>query len=417
MAYWSRVKAKLQHLPIMRNRTQYRWLIALTCYLMMFLLIGLGHLPSSLYIVPVTEYYGFSRGDFSLIFTLQTIATMIISYYYGNFLIRFGIRSLMIFGSILAPIAYAIFSTASTLPVFYVAGMILGISLSLASHTTSFILIHNWFDNWQGALVGFISAGTGLGGSLFSLIIGKQITQNGFKTAYLLTAIILAFASIPVILFIRSSPSEMTEKSDDQSPENYAGFRTTSSKISTQILFTNDNYLFALLAVFFIGMGIHSILVCTPAYLVDKGFDLFFTAGVSSGIFFTLALAKIFVGFLLDKLGIKISLILGIGSYILCSVLLIIAMSEWLIWLYVILLGFALVTQAVSTPFYAMTLMGKENYTKFLGVFLADLSAGQAIGVSIMNYSYDFLGSYSFIIGAFAGLGIIALLLVTKSLR
>jgi len=189
-----------------KKKLDYRWVIAITCFVTFFLVLGLGNSPHSLYIVPVTENFGFTRGDFSLVFSIITGAGLIIQLFYGVIVQRVGVRMVISIGTILVPIGYFLFSRATTLLMFYLGAVLVGIGLAFASITSVSILVNNWFDKGQGTILGVISAGSGFGGSLFTMIIGKYIAAHGFQNAYLLTAIILAFAVLPVILFIRSKP-------------------------------------------------------------------------------------------------------------------------------------------------------------------------------------------------------------------
>lgn len=50
------------------NQSSYRWVIAIICFTMFFLTVGLGNMPKTLYVVSVTKNLSFSRGEFSLVF-------------------------------------------------------------------------------------------------------------------------------------------------------------------------------------------------------------------------------------------------------------------------------------------------------------------------------------------------------------
>ncbi|HAF62357.1 MAG TPA: hypothetical protein DCK95_08525 [Anaerolineaceae bacterium] len=403
---------------MVHKKLSYKWLIAFICFIMFFVILGLGNSTSNLYIVPVTEYFGFNRGDFSLTFTIITIIGMLIQLFFGYFLERWGIRSLVIGGAILAPIAYLLFYCANSLSMFYIGAVILGICFAFTSTTSISILINKWFDKDQGTLLGIISAGSGFGGALFTLIIGNQITQNGFKSAYLLSVWILLIAAIPVLLFVRSDPSDIEKKErEDRNSERIEHSTNTKTKISFKTFIGNPHNAIGILAVFLMGITIHPVLINTPAYLIEMGFDTEFATNVSSAIFFVLAFAKIILGIIHDKLGIKTSLYIGLISFVLCSVILLFSKAQWSIWIMTIFMGIAVSTLSVIVPLYVKALLGKNDYENFLGFFMAILSAGVAVGVPIINYAYDFSGNYSGIIGAYAVLGLLALVLAIFSLR
>lgn len=393
-----------------KGNENYRWVIAGVCFFLSFMVAGLGNSPLSLYIVPITEKLGFSRGDFSLVFTLVTFTTMLIQLVFGFFVNRFGVRALMIVGSILAPIGYFLFYLARTLPVFYAGGVILGCAFAFASITSISIIVHNWFHEKQGTVLGLIMAASGLGGFLFSRIIGKYIAQNGFQSSFLFSAILLAAATIPVILFTRSNP-------DDQNAAKSSTGGHAIGKISPGSFLKIRGMPVALLAVFLIGVVIHPVLVNTPAYLVEKGFDSVFAAGISAAIFFVLAVAKLGLGLIHDRLGIRISMILGLGSFILAALVLLFAASSWMVWVFVLFDGLAVATLSLLVPLFAKAILGMENYNSFLGVFIAILSAGISVGVPVISYAYDLMGTYTWVVAAFAVIGVLALGLAMVSLK
>jgi MFS transporter, OFA family, oxalate/formate antiporter len=408
-----------------KSRFNYGWVIAITCFLIFFTIVGINVSPTNLFIVPVTEHFGFSRGDFSITFTLVTIVSMLIQLVYGVFEKRIGVRGLVSIGAILAPIGFLINARAASLAAFYTAGVIIGISFAFISITSMSIIINNWFKQRQGFLLGVISSGSGFGGGFFSIIIGNHMERYGFRSAYLLGAIIMAAVAVPVILLIRSKPDDkqrpLASSQTDKGPKSSIPVIGRAS-VPVGQFFKSPQYVLPLLSVFIIGVAFHPVLVSMPAYLVEKGFDAVFAAGVTGAVFFVLGGAKIIIGALHDKLGIKTSLLITVSAFVLSAVLLILAAQAWLVWIFIVFHGISLTTIAVLVPLYAKEILGNENYSRYLGVFVAVLSIGAGIGIPIINYIFDLTGSYTGTIAAFAALAaaglIVAIIpLQSKSLK
>ncbi|BAE82652.1 MFS transporter [Desulfitobacterium hafniense] len=399
------------------NRKNNMLIVSFGCFLMCFVVIGVSNSPLSLFIVPVTEFFGFSRGAFTLLFTLMSISGLIVSLSFGALVNKFGIRALVSCGVLLAPITFLVFYTADSLTAFYAGGLLLGIVLGLASITSISIIIYDWYDKGQGTMLGVISAGSGLGGALFSLIIGNYIKQNGFQAAFLLSFIILAVIALPLILMIRSNPAH--KKTPGQEIERIVKEKkqeAANPHHSSKSFIKKSSNLLALFAVFLIGFVIQPILVNTPAYLVEKGFDSVFAAGVSGSIFLVLAIAKIILGIIHDKFGIKISLFVGLGAFIISTASLLLAANKTALWIFVGFYGFVVASYVILVPLFAQAILGKDDYNSYLGIFMGCMGAGTGIGIPLMSYTYDILGSYSWSIIGFAALGIIAFLLAIISL-
>lgn len=400
-----------------KSSFNYGWVIAATCFLIFFTIIGINVSPTSLFIVPVTEYFGFSRGNFSITFTLVTITSMLIQLIYGFLENRFGVRMLVSIGAILAPIGFFINYRATSLGAFYAAGIVIGISFAFTSITSISIIINNWFKQRQGFLLGLISSGSGFGGGFFSIIIGNHMERYGFKSAYLLSAIILAVVALPVILLIRSKPTS-DEKPHAKQPAKTSTKNTLpETGVSIGQFLKSPQYLLPILAIFIIGFAFHPVLISMPAYLVEKGFDTAFAASVTGAVFFVLGVAKILIGAIHDKLGIKTSLFIGVSTFFISALLLILAAQAWLVWVFIVFHGISLTTIAVLVPLYAKEILGDENYSRYLGIFVAVLSIGAGLGIPIINYTFDLTGSYTGTIAAFAILAAVGWFVATIPLR
>jgi MFS family permease len=397
--------------------SKYRWVIFFVCFLILFAMVGVAVAPFSLYIVPVTEHFGFSRGDFTIIFSIKTVVGVIIQLSLWSIIKQFGLRWVMVIGSLVVPIGFLIFTQATDLWMFYLGGLFIGIGFSLVSITPITLLIDQWFDRGEGLILGLISAGSGFGGAFFTRIIGGQIVEQGFQSAFLFSAIILAATAIPVFLFVRSKPIENTDL-NQENPATKGINLSQGSEHQADLggIFKEGHLWLALLAVFLFGMVIHPVILSTPAYLTDKGYDAIFSATISGAIFLVLAFAKIFLGFMHDRLGIRTSLLISMGSFVLSTIFLVLASSQWMVWAFALFSGTGAATLAVLIPLYARDLLGQKNYRYLLGVFVAVVSAGVGVGTPLINYIYDLSGSYSWMIAIYGGIGLIALLLAFLAL-
>jgi sugar phosphate permease len=278
-------------------------------------------------------------------------------------------------------------------------------------------LIDQWFDRGEGLILGLISAGSGFGGAFFTRIIGEQIVEQGFQSSFLFSTLILAATAIPVILFVRSKPVENTELNQGDSATKGINLSAgTERQVNLSEIFKEGHFWLALLAVFLIGLVIHPVILSTPAYLLDKGYDAIFGATISGAVFLMLAFAKIFLGFMHDRLGIRTSLLISMGSFVLSTIFLVLADSQWMVWAFALFSGTGAATLAVVIPLYARDILGQQNYHYLLGVFVAVVSAGIGVGTPLINYVYDLSGSYGLMVAIYGGVGLIALLLAFLAL-
>ena len=402
----------------MTKQPWYRWVIVVTCFQLFFVTLGLGNLPNNLYIVPVSQHFGFSRGDFSLIFTFINIAVALVQLSYAALVRRFGVRVLLSAGALLFPLGHLVNSFAVTLPAFYAGATLTGFSLGLVSITSVAILVNNWFDQNQGTVLGMVAAASGWGGSLFSIIVGQEIARSGFQATYLYTAIALVFAALPAVFLLRSQPpvppGPAPARPGRGSPLPPEPLDTSQPQKN---LLKTPAGLMAAVAIFLFGFTINPIWANTPAVLVEKGYSPVFAASIYSGILLVMGVAKIVLGYINDRLGSRASVLLALGAFVLATVILLLAQSEWQIWVFMFLDGIAMTCMTIIIPLYAMGVLGRQNFSHYLGFYVAILQIGISLSTSAMNYAYDLTGTYSGSIVTGIILGIIILALANASFQ
>lgn len=117
----------------------------------------------------------------------------------------FGIRPVMIIGSILQMAGYLMCSWATTLWQLYLtAGVCVGFGFALVFNPP-FTLIPDWFDKHRGISSGITVCASGVGGVLFALTSQKLIDETGtYKWSLRMMAIISFAINILVIVLTRA---------------------------------------------------------------------------------------------------------------------------------------------------------------------------------------------------------------------
>lgn len=384
----------------------YRLVVLGCCFAIFVTLSGMVNSTGSLFIVPVSEAFGFSRSSFSLTLSLSTVSGIFINLFYGKLQKRLGIRLMVSIGFAAAIIAYLLLWQAKTLPLFYLGGLLAGLGLGFNSTTTIALIINNWFKRRKGTLLGCVSAGSGLGGFLFNSIFGSVIANHGYQAAYLLTAIILACAAIPVVALLREHPPERaaeTQDTPDLDEEYFTGFKRMLHQPKIWRTF---------LAAFIIGVAVHAVLIAIPGQLQHQGFGEVQAGTIYGGVFLVMGITKIFMGWLNDRCGIRLTTILSMSCFLIGATMLIFTATPAMAWIFVLIFGLALPSEAVLVPLIARNVMTKRQYSEYLGIYIASLIAGITAGVPVINFSYDVFGSYAPALLFNIALGIVSLWLL-----
>ncbi|MDY0140178.1 MAG: hypothetical protein RBR50_10795, partial [Candidatus Izemoplasmatales bacterium] len=93
----------------MTKKINYGYVIVFSCFMLAFIYLGLGNITKNLYVVPVTEYFGFSRSKFSFIFSIIAAIGILANITYNKVYERLGIRFIVGSGTLFIAIGYFIY--------------------------------------------------------------------------------------------------------------------------------------------------------------------------------------------------------------------------------------------------------------------------------------------------------------------
>lgn len=396
----------------------YGWVIAAACFVMIFVGMGLGNSPSGLYITPVTEDMGFSRGAFSVVFTFRFLFTAIFNILNGYFVRKLDVRKMIGIGYGLLTTAYFIFSRAQSLAVFYLCGALYGTGFAFCTTAIVSIIVERWFIKSKGTIMGIILAGSGLGGSLFSMVVSNWIHNYGWRQSYFFTSLCLLICSVPVILAIRNYPEDMgltpygsgKEQAESNKRSNWEGFTVEES-------LKKPYFYLAAICIFFTGFLNSPVYSIAPSHMMDRGLDSQFAALVMSVFFFSLAVAKVILGIVFDRFGLKTTLVICFSSHVCGTLLLAFVQDKVMGILFAVIFGFSVTMETVTIPLMVLELFGSRTYRAVIGAFLAMSTIGISIGNPVVNFSYDLTGSYQSILLIYAVLAVGILFLLLYIMR
>lgn len=376
-----------------------------------FIYLGLGNITQNLYIVPVTEHFGFSRSEFSLISSIISAVGIIGNLTYNMVYERFGIKFIVSSGTLFFALAYFSYYKAASLTVFYIGAVFLGIGIVYCATLTFSILVNKWFTEKRGLILGIIFAGSGLGGSVFSPLVARIITNYGFSSSYLVVSIIFFILFVPISLMIKE-PDEVFEESEIEQKDNIM-----STKTPLRDLLKKPHIMSSMICLFFMGFLLAPLLSITPAHMTDRNFNYIFASKISGAIMLVLAFSKVLLGVVNDRFGIKISMSIGLITFILSALLLLFMNNEVIAWLYSLSYGTSFATLSVLLPLFILAVAGEEDYTAIIGIGISLMSAGVAVGTPALNISYDLMGSYDLALAIFAVLGLVNYLLTMVTIK
>lgn len=398
---------------------QYKKTAVAACLIMSAMIAG--SVSFGFFMDPVTSDLGFSRGSFSLYFSLVTIVGAISLPIYGRVVPKVGVRKVVIVGGLWTGIAMACFSLCNSLPMFYVVACAVGLGFFGCSYISAPVIVDTWFKKKNGAVMGAAAACGGLVGVVLGFLFPQIILAIGWRAGYIAQGAMVALLTVPAGLFLlRSTPQEVgmvpygaEEAADESAIVDDEGGMSAGQAMKSPKLWA------AILAFLMFTITV-SVTQHLAAYFVSIGFDQ-----AMAGIFMSIISAGIIItnfaaGGISDKIGL-------VKTIILCSIL----YAASFLLLPVAGMGFALICVAlffmslgnaytsIIAPVVTSVAFGKKNYAAIWGIISMACVLGQAIGTPLWGVSFDMTGGYQFgmIVAAVLNLIGMFLLLITVKVK
>jgi MFS family permease len=367
-----------------------RWWIVFACAC--GLVAGAGSVvifTFGVFLKPVTEDLGISRGDLSTALGASTWLTALACPIVGWLIDRFGARRVMIPGILLFALAVANFGFMQAKPMalifvtFGIASFIGGIQTPIAYAA----VISRWFNRRRGLALGLATAGVGLGVALMPQLAAFLINKFGWREAYFGLAIaVVALAWLPVAIFVREPSSAHTGRAD-----------TPAAMVGTEAAAALKSRTFWLLtAAFFLGVfAINGTIVHIVALLTDRGIPLQIATGALSAAGIAIIVGRILCGLCLDRF---------FGPYVaICFFLLPMAGiallgSGWGFpapLLGAVLCGAGIGAEIDLMAFFISRYFGLKSYGKIYGLMFMIFNIGNGLGPALSGRAFDMYHSYS----------------------
>lgn len=323
---------------------------------------------------------GWSRADLSGAFSLAFLISGVLGIPIGGQVDRRGARALMTAGSLLAAACLALLSMVTARWQFYLlwAGG-LGLAQALTFYPVTFTVVTNWFVHRRGSALALLTVLGGFASVIFYPLAGLLIAHFGWRSTLLVMAACQLLIAAPIhLLVVRGHP---------QTPAERGGL--TLRPALGHLAFWSLTAASGLAL-----MGHAVILAHQVPYLIGRGYDPVFAAGVAGLLGIASLPARLVMNLLSNRFGPQSLLAISTALQAAGVLLLLAAGNAVLLWAYIGVYGFAF--GAVS-PLRASVMadqFGRAAYgaiTAVQGLMVAVLAAG---GPLLAGVLYDRFRDY-----------------------
>jgi len=362
------------------------------------LLVGAGPInvfTFGVFLKPITEDLGLSRGAFSAALTVHVTIAAIVLPVIGWLVDRWGARRIMLPGLLLyalATVSYGLLQ-ASPLLLSFLIFVLTGLVGGVQSPIPYAAVIAQWFDRERGLALDIGTAGVGLGVALVPQVAALLIDAVGWRLAYVGLAIgVLVVAFPPVALFLREPPDFVAGVWRLQQAAGAAA--AVPGVAAAEAL---RSWLFWGLAIaFFLDViAINGTLTHIVPLLTDRGLPRQVATAALSGTGFALIFGRVLSGWCLDRfwgpyVAITFFILPMVGIGILTS-----GAAGFAPFLGAIVCGLGIGAEIDLMAFFTNRYFGLRDYAKLYGTMFGIFALGVGIGPALSGASFDRFHSYT----------------------
>jgi len=376
----------------------------------------------SLYLKPVSEGLGVSRTSVSFTSSVRSVGTFLSNLSFGLVYRKFGFRKLAAAGILLIGLAFCGMASSQTVLAYGIFCFLVGISEAAISTAAISKAVSEWFVKSRGTVLGIITAASGLGGSLFAIILSSIMEEKGWRASQYFGGFLVILAAVLLFVVVRSKPSDIGTVAfgEGEAVEAKKKRGARFEGFTMEQLRKSPVFFLLLLSAFVSALCVYAPYHILFTHLMDKGIPQADAAKIQSLMFILLAATKVLDGTLSDVLGAKkvvvfSTLCTGTACLLLTGVS---TLGGAILPTVLVAIGLPITTllPALSTA----ELLGSRSYDTMIGLVLATVAVANMVSNPIMNSVYDKFGSYDIALRCAAALTVVSaalyivLCLVTK---
>ena len=383
-------------MKISLKKPYYGWIIVALGIVIMAASVGIVNNCMSLYIVPICDETGFSRKAVSVLNTLLSVGSMAVAAVSAELYHHFSVRRTMQVSAVVISVGYFAFSFANKLWQFYAICVVVACALWLLAYIPFAVILSNWFHKRTGFVIGLTYMGTGVGGMIFSPIIGSLIANVGWRQAMVTMAIVMAAVHIPCTSLLRDRPEDMgLEPYGAQEEKEQVQHRDTLPGIPFDSGRHGAKFILIALAVSVLCFANTGFCTNLPAHMSDKGYSIETASRIMSATMASLAIGKISLGWIYDKFGSKFATALAGLMLAACPIAGIFLPGVGPIVCIVVCFSLGMAFGSVGIPIVAREAFGLRDFDRYNGALNAVTGVLSAAAPVFSGFIYDATGSYT----------------------
>ena len=183
----------------------------------------------SVFMKPMTEEFGWSRGTISGVATVGALASGLLGLAIGPIMDRHGVRLMTVLGVLVLGGSLAGLGLVGDVWSFYAVNSLARISSLGIISVALTVVLSNWFVRLRGRAMGLNYMGSRTIGALLPLLALYLVTSQGWRMAWLTLGLMVLTLAIPVFFYFHHRPEDVGLRPDGASPAGETSMETSGA--------------------------------------------------------------------------------------------------------------------------------------------------------------------------------------------
>lgn len=381
----------------------YAWVMVAVAFGLQTLAFG-GVGSVGVFLKPLTEEFGWSRGEVSAGYSALALSAAAFGILWGWLADRKGGRNIALFGVLMMGISFFALSWTGSLWYYYLMYFAFGALGNSAVGTPIYATVGFWFTRNQGLAIGLMAAGGAFGQAVVPFAARLLISAWDWQTAYAVIGISFLVIGIPLALLVRDPPSRRAATNRAAAPA--ASVEVDPPAPPALVL------PFLSAAAFFCCICMSVPIVHTVALVSDRGFAPEAAASVLLVLMIAGIGGRVLGGRLADMVGpLNGWMMMSFGQTILVFAFPFVD-GLWATWVLAAIFGVVYSGDMASILVTARMMLPARIAARSLGIVVFFGWLGMGTGAWGGGAIFDFAGNYVWSYAVAAGGGIINLMIL-----
>lgn len=349
---------------------------------------------SSLFVEPLQQQFGWSRGDIAFVHSFGLVIAFIAPVI-GQLTDRYGVRPILSAGLLLTAIGYGLLAgMGGSLGYFYGAHFFFSLVGMATTGITVTRILSGAFERTRGTALAIARSGLAVAGALMPMALFPVILRFGTAGGYLLLAGFILLVALPLIWFwVPSRAAEL--RSGRVALPGAESARSLLAKPKVRILIAASvlNY-----------VPVVALLSQMKPLAVEKGLDAMAAVGAVSLMGAAAAMGALLSGVLVDRFWAPaVAFILNIAPAVGCLLLLQHDVPLAIFYGAVLMIGLGQGAEIDIVAFMIARYFGLRSYATIYSLSTLGIALGVALGATLIGRAYDYFGNYDIAVMAASG--------------